>query len=739
MVVAALALAPAGVSAGVATPHLLPLQGYVTDPGDNAISAGDVRVRIYDAATGGSLVYDSGSDFTGAISGGRFDVVLGSITPLSLDNTLLYHMEIAMDGDEIIGDAGAGRYAFYPGGGSHSRSDLEARLDALETATGSGGGTFPRVPAAPAFTDSSASYRITYGLIGVGRVRGASSGFDLEGNLLLQPVGMFASYDHLLRLGPWYLGETEDSLAVVSYPDSLSPGDAGTIVVEVLDVLGRRVDGVAGKIGFASLAGRSALTGAITEDPDTLYALPFTTSSTGPDTLVISVAPATTALRDTLVIQSTWFPAEVRLLPSEPGVIQAGDSIVLTAEILDALGRRVPDELVPLGVGIVSGGGSVGSPVPQADTTFSVLFTAGSVPDTVLIEAYDPEASSQPRDTVTVVVTDRATIVSVLDVGNDQGRQVRVIWNRDLHDQSGASPVITEYVVWRRVDELPALGPVRMVTLGAFEPTTITGGGAPGVVVLAQAGALWEPVGPQIPAMMWDQYASVVPTLADSTITYGMHWSVFFVSAHTADPQVYFASEPDSGYSLDNLAPAAPTGLSMTQAAALSWDEAPEADFDYFTVYGGMSDVLDESAEALGHTVTPGFDANGTGYLYYFVTATDFSGNEGEASAVETAVGVPGEGPLPVRTVLHQARPNPFRGSVVIAYDLLAAEAVRLTIYDLRGRTVATLVDGPVPAGRHSASWSGRDADGRALPQGLYFYRLEAGAFVEARRLVLLR
>ena len=130
--------------------------------------------------------------------------------------------------------------------------------------------------------------------------------------------------------------------------------------------------------------------------------------------------------------------------------------------------------------------------------------------------------------------------------------------------------------MWRRVDELPALGPVRLLTLDALEPTAFSGDGAPGVVVLAQAGALWEPVGPRVPALLWEQYASVVPTLADSTIAYGMHWSVFFVSAHTADPQVYFASEPDSGYSLDNLAPAAPTGLSMTQAAALSWDEAPE-------------------------------------------------------------------------------------------------------------------------------------------------------------------
>ena len=342
-----------------ATPHLFPLQGYVCDVAGDPVAAGDLQVRIYDAAVGGTLVYDSGPDFAGAVSRGRFDVVLGSVTPLSLDNTLLYHMEIAIDGDEIIGDVGGGRYAFYPGGGSRAERSGGA-AGRIGKGDGLCGGRSSARAGRPSFTDSSASYRITYGLIGVGRVRGGSTGYDLEGNLLLQPVGSFASGGHRLLLGSWYLGETEDSLAVVSYPDSLRPGDAGEIVVEILDVLGARVSGAAGKTGFASLAGRSALSGTITENPDTTYALPITTSSTGPDTLVISVAPATAALRDTLTIQSTWFPVEVSLLPSEPGVIRAGESLALTAEIRDALGRRVPDELTALGVSIISGGGSVG-------------------------------------------------------------------------------------------------------------------------------------------------------------------------------------------------------------------------------------------------------------------------------------------------------------------------------------------------------------------------------------------
>jgi hypothetical protein len=83
---------------------------------------------VYDGATAGVLVYDSGSEFAGAIVTGVFDVVLGSGVPLLLDNTHLYHLELDINGEEVIGDATAGRQPFWPAGGDQSRSDLEGRL-----------------------------------------------------------------------------------------------------------------------------------------------------------------------------------------------------------------------------------------------------------------------------------------------------------------------------------------------------------------------------------------------------------------------------------------------------------------------------------------------------------------------------------------------------------------------------------------------------------------------------------
>jgi phosphatidylserine/phosphatidylglycerophosphate/cardiolipin synthase-like enzyme len=88
---------------------------------------------------------------------------------------------------------------------------------------------------------------------------------------------------------------------------------------------------------------------------------------------------------------------------------------------------------------------------------------------------------------------------------------------------------------------------------------------------------------------------------------------------------------------------------------------------------------------------------------------------------------------------LSACRPNPARGTAAFEYSLRnPAARVRLGIYDLAGRHVRALVDGPVGAGIHRARWDGRNDSGAAQGAGIYFYRLEAGTEFVARRLVLL-
>ncbi|MCU0607524.1 MAG: T9SS type A sorting domain-containing protein, partial [Candidatus Edwardsbacteria bacterium] len=96
-------------------------------------------------------------------------------------------------------------------------------------------------------------------------------------------------------------------------------------------------------------------------------------------------------------------------------------------------------------------------------------------------------------------------------------------------------------------------------------------------------------------------------------------------------------------------------------------------------------------------------------------------------------------GLVPGVTELLQNRPNPFAGSTTISYQLAAAGRVSLKLYNVTGQLVRVLEDGPRPAGRYALRWDGSDGAGRALPNGLYFYRLEAPGLTATRKLTLVR
>jgi predicted GH43/DUF377 family glycosyl hydrolase len=89
---------------------------------------------------------------------------------------------------------------------------------------------------------------------------------------------------------------------------------------------------------------------------------------------------------------------------------------------------------------------------------------------------------------------------------------------------------------------------------------------------------------------------------------------------------------------------------------------------------------------------------------------------------------------IPVGFALAQNYPNPFNPSTTIKFDLPKALAVRLSVYDMLGRQVSVLVNERSEAGVHEVKF-----DGSNLASGVYFYRLQAGDFVQSKRLVLLK
>ncbi len=86
---------------------------------------------------------------------------------------------------------------------------------------------------------------------------------------------------------------------------------------------------------------------------------------------------------------------------------------------------------------------------------------------------------------------------------------------------------------------------------------------------------------------------------------------------------------------------------------------------------------------------------------------------------------------------ITRSHPNPFAATTEVEFILENPGPAAVTVYDVRGRRVATLAEGEHGAGIHTVSWDGIDASGNALPSGMYFVRLEAAGLSSVRKVVL--
>ena len=94
---------------------------------------------------------------------------------------------------------------------------------------------------------------------------------------------------------------------------------------------------------------------------------------------------------------------------------------------------------------------------------------------------------------------------------------------------------------------------------------------------------------------------------------------------------------------------------------------------------------------------------------------------------------------LPTTYSLSQNYPNPFNPSTVIEFTVPHRSHVRLSIHNLLGQRVAALVDESMSPGVYQTAWHGCDEAGNQVASGIYFYRLQADQFVEAKKMVLLK
>lgn len=94
---------------------------------------------------------------------------------------------------------------------------------------------------------------------------------------------------------------------------------------------------------------------------------------------------------------------------------------------------------------------------------------------------------------------------------------------------------------------------------------------------------------------------------------------------------------------------------------------------------------------------------------------------------------------IPETWKLYQNYPNPFNPTTVISYHVPVVSQVELSIYNILGQKIATLVNKKQPAGIYSVKWDGTNVSGEVMATGLYFYRIQADAFSKMCKLILLR
>jgi len=157
---------------------------------------------------------------------------------------------------------------------------------------------------------------------------------------------------------------------------------------------------------------------------------------------------------------------------------------------------------------------------------------------------------------------------------------------------------------------------------------------------------------------------------------------------------------------------------------------------------------LDPRGSALDYTysIDSGSANRGNGIALDAQGSVYFSGTVGVPAGVFISkladirfVSGVGDG-MPSTVRLEGNSPNPFNPGTMISFELGAAAAVNLRVYDLGGRIVRHLIgDEFLSAGRHEVYWQGRDDSSRQVAAGTYFYRIEAGGITESKRMALIK
>ncbi|MCD8479806.1 MAG: T9SS type A sorting domain-containing protein [Candidatus Cloacimonetes bacterium] len=212
---------------------------------------------------------------------------------------------------------------------------------------------------------------------------------------------------------------------------------------------------------------------------------------------------------------------------------------------------------------------------------------------------------------------------------------------------------------------------------------------------------------------------------------------------------------------LGDLDPTLPVSLSSFAATLTSdlqvliaWVAESETDHaGYNLLRSEVQELL--TAVRINNTMIDQGNASGTqmSYLYsdtevyrnaryyYWLESVSLAGHSDYYGPISVLVNANGEEPgipsIPLETLLFSAFPNPFNPSTNLRYSLKEAGDVRIDIFNLKGQILKSFENVYQQPGYYQIAWDGRDADGREVGAGIYFYRMTSGKYSATKKMVM--
>jgi len=303
-----------------------------------------------------------------------------------------------------------------------------------------------------------------------------------------------------------------------------------------------------------------------------------------------------------------------------------------------------------------------------------------------------------------IIITPPPKALTITDVPNDNGKQVFLKWT------TSGSPInlgITSFSIYRYDEQN------------------------------------WTYI-KDIPVLSDTVYQAIAPTLYDSTIVQGMAYSTFMVLARTSTSSIYDTIGIDSGYSVDNLPPLAPTFGTVTQLLSgnvvIQWHAAANnyGDFKDYVLYRSTQQSFVPSPETrlafVQDTAYTDIHASGNNY-YYKITSRDYSGNESQPLSISAVTGIElANSQIPQSYNLSQNYPNPFNPSTQIQFSIIQSGYVTLRVFNLTGQEIATLVSQDIAPGTYIVKFNAS-----SLSSGMYFYRLQTGTYSATKKMLVIK